>query len=213
MPTGYTAGIIDGTTKTFEQFAKQCARNFGAMIMMRDEPLDAPWKPREPSDYHTKEMARAKRVIEYMMQAEDDDIVADRYEELIKSRDYHADALEKERAAEAKLKQFLAKAKAYQSPSTQHDGIKAFMIKQIEETIDFDCNHKYHTEALSRIEEGIKTLNANTVRSEALEKAERDLAYHTTEYKKDVAICNESNEWVRIFFESIEGVPAVDRQA
>ena len=30
MPTGYTAGIIDGKTETFQDFEKQCMRAFGA---------------------------------------------------------------------------------------------------------------------------------------------------------------------------------------
>ena len=29
MATGYTAGIIDGKTETFQDFAKQCMRAFG----------------------------------------------------------------------------------------------------------------------------------------------------------------------------------------
>jgi hypothetical protein len=40
MPTGYTAPIADGMT--FEQFALGCARAFGALVTMRDEPSDAP---------------------------------------------------------------------------------------------------------------------------------------------------------------------------
>ena len=40
MPTGYTAGILEG--ETFEQYALQCAKAFGALVMMRDEPSDAP---------------------------------------------------------------------------------------------------------------------------------------------------------------------------
>ena len=35
MPTGYTAGIIDGTTKDFKEYAKHCERAF--MIHLREE--------------------------------------------------------------------------------------------------------------------------------------------------------------------------------
>ena len=56
MPTGYTAAIADGVT--FEQFALNCARAFGALIDMRDEPSDAPIPERfEPSNYHEKKIA------------------------------------------------------------------------------------------------------------------------------------------------------------
>ena len=61
MPTGYTAKIADG--QTFEEFILSCARAFGALVEMRDEPADAPI-PEEfkPSAYHTTQIgvARAK---------------------------------------------------------------------------------------------------------------------------------------------------------
>lgn len=44
MPTGYTAGILNGTIKTFKEFATKCSRAF--MIHMRDEAHDAPYTPR-----------------------------------------------------------------------------------------------------------------------------------------------------------------------
>ena len=39
MPTGYTAGILEGKIKTFPEFAKICMRAFGAAIHMRDNGL------------------------------------------------------------------------------------------------------------------------------------------------------------------------------
>ena len=58
MPTGYTAGILDGTTKDFKQFAKHCSRAF--IVHLRDEPIDSEYKKREVSDYHIKEIEKAK---------------------------------------------------------------------------------------------------------------------------------------------------------
>ena len=37
-------------------------------------------------------------------------------------------------------------------PTTEHKGIKDFMIDQIEKTIDSDCETKYHYEELAKIE-------------------------------------------------------------
>jgi hypothetical protein len=44
MPTGYTAAIKDGIS--FEKFVWDCARGMGALVMMRDEPLQ-PYSARE----------------------------------------------------------------------------------------------------------------------------------------------------------------------
>lgn len=41
MPTGLTNPIYEGRENfTFEDFAMRCARNFGAFVDLRDEPLD-----------------------------------------------------------------------------------------------------------------------------------------------------------------------------
>jgi len=56
MPTGYTAGIINGETETFQDFAKDCMRAFGATMHMRDDDMDKDYVPRTPSDYHTKQI-------------------------------------------------------------------------------------------------------------------------------------------------------------
>ncbi len=59
MPTGYTADIAKGIT--FQQYAWSCARAFGALVMMRDEPSDAPIPEAfTPSDYHVKALAEAR---------------------------------------------------------------------------------------------------------------------------------------------------------
>jgi hypothetical protein len=34
MPTGYTAKIYNGVPQTFEEFALDCARTFGALITL-----------------------------------------------------------------------------------------------------------------------------------------------------------------------------------
>ena len=39
MPTGYTSGVATGEIKDFKTYALQCARAFGACIMLRDEPM------------------------------------------------------------------------------------------------------------------------------------------------------------------------------
>jgi len=39
MPTGYTCQVQDGMITEFKEFALLCARNFGACITLRDEPL------------------------------------------------------------------------------------------------------------------------------------------------------------------------------
>lgn len=52
MPTGYTAGIFDGTINSFEKFAMKCSRAFGATIHMRDDSLDEEYRKRTVDSYY-----------------------------------------------------------------------------------------------------------------------------------------------------------------
>jgi hypothetical protein len=61
MPTGYTAKLYDGDQK-FQDFAMECARAFGALIEMRDEPMNAKIPETfEPSEHHVNGLERAKK--------------------------------------------------------------------------------------------------------------------------------------------------------
>ena len=61
MPTGYTADVGDGKVVEFSEFVMQCARAFGALITMRDDPHDAPIPDEfSPDAYHQKALASAE---------------------------------------------------------------------------------------------------------------------------------------------------------
>jgi hypothetical protein len=61
MPTGFTADICKGAEVSFEDFAMTCARAFGALYSMRDEPMDAPIPETfVASGYHADELEKAK---------------------------------------------------------------------------------------------------------------------------------------------------------
>lgn len=86
MPTAYTSFVADNENFTFPEFAMLCAREFGALASMRDEPLDAPVPERfEPDDFYRKQYEAAK--------AEYDDFIANppTEEELSKEYDTYTD--------------------------------------------------------------------------------------------------------------------------
>ncbi len=61
MPTGYTADVQSGKITEFKDYAYICARAFGALIHLRDEPL-SPHIPDdiEGSEYHKQRAADAE---------------------------------------------------------------------------------------------------------------------------------------------------------
>lgn len=133
MPTGYTQIINDKPDTTFGQFTLRCARAMGALVMMRDEPADAPIPDDVGyvSDYHTKAIQQATDdLVKYnAMDEEDCDIAADK-EYKLGLRDYREALLEKKTQARnygAMLGQVLA----WKPPTAEHKGMKEFMEKQL----------------------------------------------------------------------------------
>lgn len=63
MPTGYTADVADGKITDFVEYALQCARAFGACIMLRDEPISSEIPEFQPSDYNANALAEAEKTL------------------------------------------------------------------------------------------------------------------------------------------------------
>lgn len=66
MPTGYTAGVADGKVTDFRTFALQCARQFGACIMQRDEATSVLPRHREPSVLYEKMLRDAQARLAFL---------------------------------------------------------------------------------------------------------------------------------------------------
>lgn len=201
MPTSYTAGILDGTTKDFNQFAEHCSRAF--IMHLRDEPMDSEYKKREVSDYHTKAIEKAKTELKQADSLSDEELIIQEKNRLIDSKKYHLDREEKIKNDKIKLESFLEKAKSYIPPTEKHQGIADFMIEQIEKTIDFDCSGTYHITALQEIDLEIKNLNAKDIRSKIKVKADKDIDYHTKQHEADVKRCEEHNQWYEDFIKNL----------
>lgn len=196
MPTGYTAGIIDGTIKDFKSFGLLCARNFGATMHMRDEDFEAEYKPTEPSDYHPKKIADAEALLANCKSASDEDLIADETKSLTESLEYYNKSRIEAIVNDMKLRSMLIDAQTFVPPTRDHEGIKKFMIQQLESTIDFDCRTDYMDKKFLEIELKLSNLNATTIRSERIAQAHKDLAYHTENYNKEVVRCATANQWV-----------------
>lgn len=196
MPTGYTSGILDGKITTFSQFAKLCMRAFGATIHLRDEDLDAEITPRTPSDYYSKEIEKAKQLLKDAETLSDEVIVQNRKSELENSKEYHLKAIAKAKVDTKNLNDILKDVRNWQPPTSEHTGIKNFMIEQIQTTINFDCKTKFNYDELAKIELELLNLNAHEIRKDMIAKAKKDFEYYTKNYNENVERCDKSNQWV-----------------
>lgn len=203
MPTGYTAGIIDGTTKDFKAYAKDCMRNFGACIHMRDSKFSDEWKPDTVSDYHPKEIVRLEKEQRELAAMTDADLLALRKKQLNRDIRYHKKGIQKQAETESILNKFLVQSKAFEAPTAEHTGIRDFMIKQIEDTIDFDCRSTYHADNVLKAQDELKSLDVVKIRSDKQEAIQKDLAYHKEHLEQDKKRVAGRNKWVTDFLASL----------
>lgn len=203
MPTGYTAGIINGKTKTFQEFAKQCMRAFGATIHMRDESMDKEYEPMTPSDYHTKALEEAKEKLKRAETLTDAELIEMRTKKLEENKKYHLESIAKAKTARAKLEKFLAKAIEFKAPTPEHEELRKFMIEQLQSTIDFDGKTDYHDEALAEIQMELKNIDANQIRFSMIADANKDITYHLKNHKEELKRCADANAWVETLLDSL----------
>jgi hypothetical protein len=208
MPTGYTAPIKDGIS--FKEYAMGCARAFGALIMMRDEPSDAPIPEAfEPSDYNSKrieehesELAKVKAMDAEQCQAA---AVKEHANDVARFSKY----IEENRELEAKYKAMLEQVEAYEPPSPDHVKFKEFMRSQITESIQFDCGGDYH-EQLAKI--NATTPNGEQWQATKIATLAKDIAYHAKQHAEELERTEGRNRWVRELRESLRSDEEVNDQ-
>jgi hypothetical protein len=196
MPTGYTSKLVS-EGQSFPEFAMRCARNFGALIMMRDEPLDAPIPEQfEPCDYCEKRLAEARatkaRLLAMTMQEANEFGATKKSERITELKDW----LDKDTQENTRLSEMERQVVAWQPPTKNHQGLKEFMLEQIETSMN---DTDYITDELMKAEE---TLSIEFY-LKALDDAERDISYYEAEMVNERERTNSRNEWLRQLRDSL----------
>jgi hypothetical protein len=195
MPTGYTAEIKDGIT--FEQFVMRCSRAMGALVMMRDDPMDAPIPERfEPSDYHAKKLAEAQKNLAWYTNMADSEAEREAEKEFNAQCEQHEKRLQDANELRNKYNAMLAQVLQWQPPSHDHEGFKEFMLKQIRDSIDFDCSTKYYTEPVSK--------STADWKAEKIKDAHKDIEYHTKGQREEIERTDGRNAWLKALRDSLK---------
>lgn len=186
MPTGYTADIAKGIS--FEQYALSCARAFGALVMMRDEPSDAPIPEAfTPSDYHATALADARAKLAELQTMNGEALLAAHSAAVKADEARNAEYAREKADLRAKYEAMLVQAKAYKAPSPDHEEYARFMVAQIEQSIEFDCRI-YPREPI--------TADAATWLADQVQQALKSVRYHVEEHDKELARTASRNQWV-----------------
>jgi len=191
MPTGYTASIYDDIS--FGDFVLNCARNFGALIHMREDSMKAEIKLREESNYYEKRLEEELEEFEKFTNMGGEEAFRLCAEANTKM---HKDWLRHLEETKKKVSQLLSMRKKvieWKPPTDDHVSLRNFMLSQIDETISFDCDTPTTLEPYEPAE--WLTLQ--------IEMAERGIEYAKKNLKKQKVKSNDTNEWIRELFESL----------
>lgn len=200
MPTGYTADVQDGKVTKFTDFAWQCARAFGALILMRDDPKGAAI-PQEftPGDYYIKSVqsdeVRLGRL--FSMSAAECNAEAEKaHAEAVRYRDeYQA----KKKTERERYEAMLAKVETWEPPSPDHAGMKKFMREQLCESIKFDCGGDYSPTVEP-------SLSGQDWRLQQIARTNESLARSRASLREEEERVRGRNKWVRELRESLARV-------
>ena len=203
MPTGYTAGIIDGKITTFQEFAKTCMRAFGATIHMRDETLDAEYVPREVSSYYRETLESWNKTLEEVTSMSDEEIVAKREKQLQDDIDYHKDRISKIEKNRVVLSRFIKEVTEWVPPTEEHVNFKTVMLDQLSQTIQRDGDDSYNRERLNKAFNEMFSIDAKKIREEYIKDAKYNINYSQENLDKEIKRVEESNKWVEQLLNSI----------
>lgn len=197
MPTGYTADIAKGIT--FPQFAMNCARAFGACLTLRDEAVDGEAIPEhfEPSDYHLTQLDIARTNLADLESMSDEEAETHCKETYQMREANRLKCLQENNARIASYWAMLELVRGWTPPSDDHEELREFMQKQIEESIKFDDNRDYYQKPIApqSAEDWLEVQKSSALKS---------IEYHKSEYAKEVERTNQRNEWIRLLRDSLK---------
>jgi hypothetical protein len=203
MPTGYTAIIEEKENVTFKEFALCCARAFGACVDMRDEPFDKEIpKEFKPNMYHAEKLKIFENEYKNFEKIADNEVrinAKNDFDTELKRIDVNI-----KRAKEILKRYALIRAKVmkWNPPTSEHVGLKDFMLSQIDMcTKDGREVNYYEEERRKLILKSVEEWKADKKKSLLW-----SISYHSKEHKAEVERTASRNKWIKDLRHSLEEI-------
>ena len=197
-PTAYTCIIAE--EEEFEIFIMRCARAFGPGVMMREESLDTPFPESfAPSSYYAHRLSEAKTELSKLEQLtieEAERASLAEYEEEKKSLQR---GIERDGKLYEKYEAMLAQVHSWEPPTEEHIGLKDFMVRQITESIEHDCNTSF---SINRLNE-LVVLSGEQFLLRNKKFINEDIKRYAEHYAKEVERVNSGNLWLKQLRDSL----------
>ena len=137
MPTGYTAILHEKDLSTSE-FIMRCSRSMGALVTMRDEPLDAPIPEKfEPSSYYVEKEKELREELDRLRKMDDEEIEALGKEKFEKETKYHTEVIKEKEILLEKLNTLKKDTQGWDVYNcSEYKNLKDFTLDQLQIEID-----------------------------------------------------------------------------
>lgn len=198
MPTAYTSKIYNDEELSLKDFILLCARQFGACITMRDEPLSTPIPEQfEPSDYHVKQIERIEKELQKLNDnPRTDEEWGELYQKAYDKAFLEHQETEKYIAAlKLRYENMIEKVSNWVPPTKDHANLKDFALKQLEDSMRHDT--MFHPFEFTRKEKWIDIQSSGQYLRE-------NLAYHKAAHEKEIQTCEKRNLWIKQLRDSLK---------
>lgn len=204
MPSGYTEGILSGTINDLNDFIWMCARGFGAFITQKDNIDEPPILKEKPNPYYKNKIKQLLNEQQKYNEYTDNDWQKEYFkyiEDQLKDID---DNIKEKIESKEKYENILNQVKEWIPPNENFHKLKSFMINQIEESIDFDCDTSFWQERKNKI----SNLKLEQYKRNVLNDINESLISNKEYYDEEVQRVKERNQWKQQLIESI-GLPKI----
>ena len=202
MPTGYTAEIYNGNTSA-KDYILRCARAFGALGFMRDEPFSAPIPEKVPEDTYPRECyEKARKRLEELKAMSEEDIHRENVHTYEEVKAGWQRSWERNVAENARYDKVLEKVKAWDcsiNPDLQE--LKNFALEQLRVSKEDPSWYKRHMN-------DIQPRSDEEWYREEMESCLRDISSYKIKIEKDEKWRAECNQWIADLKKSLEGIDA-----
>lgn len=199
MPTGYTAKVQNGEITDPKEYILNCARNFGALIHMRDSD-SCEIEKRKVDNYYLERMESSIKDYQDFIKLSDDEIekrINKEYDEAVLRQEKGLNSFYEH---EKRYQDMIEKVSEWVAPTGDHVQLKDFAINQLKTSLEYDCSDYLRKSYLKKIEkQTIEEYKASMIQNYL-----EDIEYNSKHYKEELERVKEVNKWIDELINSFE---------
>lgn len=191
MPTGYTEELTKKDV-SFEKFVLTCAKAFLGRMKETSGPIPESFKP---SGYYENEIRKDQDKLASLraMSAEQVQAAAEKdYEKAEREYERHVSEV---KDCRDRLITMRARVSAWDPPSRDHDGLRKFMLEQLDDTIEHDGQV---------LGDPPEKKNGKDWKAEKIDYLVEEIAYNEKEQRKEIREVEYDTLWVKRLRDSFE---------